>query len=42
VLDPHPLLIVGGFGLDDGLGVEMPSFPALGRAQSSFSWSRPH
>jgi len=32
-LDPHPLYVVGLVGLDDGLAVEMPAFPALGCPQ---------
>ena len=32
-LDPHALFVVGVVGLDDGLVVEVPAFPALRRAQ---------
>ena len=31
--DPHALFVVGVVGLDDGLVVEVPAFPALRRAQ---------
>jgi len=33
VLHPHPLLVVGGAGGSDGLGVEVPALPALRRPQ---------